>query len=107
MKQVSITITDETYLILLNKCKIKNCELDEYISNLVKNDKTRVTNKIEYQSKYLRKLISPNGDEVVFDNIVHFCNEYSLTRSKVYLLLNKTTKQHNGWTLPKERQNRT
>jgi hypothetical protein len=52
------------------------------------------------RNKKIYKLKNLNGEIIIFENIVTFCNKYNLNRRYISQVLDKRNKQHKGWTLP-------
>ncbi len=52
------------------------------------------------RSKKIYKLKNPNGEIIIFENIVTFCSKYNLYDGSISQVLGKRNKQHKGWTLP-------
>ena len=52
------------------------------------------------RNKKIHKLKNPNGEIIIFENIVTFCSKYNLDDGCISQVLGKRHKQHKGWTLP-------
>lgn len=59
--------------------------------------KGRAMSKLKSQ-KYLYKLIDPNGEVYMTENLFDFSKQYKLTNSCLDRVVNGSAKQHKGWT---------
>jgi len=60
----------------------------------------KIKTKALERSKKIYKLKNPNGEIIIFENIVTFCSKYNLDDGCISQVLGKRNKQHKGWTLP-------